>query len=480
MNKIHFLLSLLVICAFVLGACAAPATEVAEEAEAPVEVAEEAVVEETEEEVVTEEAVAEEAEAEEPVAEAEEVDPTGCNIEPPDSPVTINYFGWPFEIMEFYAAEMEKCSEVDNIDVEVQWLDFTGVTEQVDLALSGGGDSPYDILHGSNVEISAWSNNGWLMPLNDLIDKYGDEYDLDDISQTAWDIVTLDGNVYAIPATSNTLHLAYRSDLLEKNGIAVPTTYDEIIAACEVLADEDSIDVPFTLDLSAGWAWEIEFLSFIRSYGADYVNPDDNTAWFNGPEGVAAATKMKEVVDACMGPEGLAIGYETAEGYINNGSQAMVHLWASNTVSMYDPEQSDFADVIKFAPAAAPKPGSLLGGSAWVDAYGIPATTQNDPELVFLVLMEALDRESMVGAATQGIVTRTSIKEGLPNLAAASETIANGVGIYPPNLAVPLAQIALGNWLPFIGTGEMTPQEALDAAAEEYEAEAIAQGFITP
>ncbi|MEE8567694.1 MAG: extracellular solute-binding protein, partial [Anaerolineales bacterium] len=304
MKKIRYLLCLLVIGAFVLGACATPTAEVVEEAEAPTEVVEEV---EVEPEV--------------------EVDPTACNLAAPDAPVTINYFGWPFEIMEFYAAEMEKCGEVDNIDVEVQWLDFTGVTEQVDLALSGGGESPYDILHGSNVEISNWGNLGWLLPLNDLIDKYGDEYDLDDISQTAWDIVTLDGNIYAIPATSNTLHLAYRSDLLEQNGIAVPTTYDEIIAACEVLTDEDSIDVPFTLDLSAGWAWEIEFLSFIRSYGADYIHPEDNTVWFNSPEGVAAATKMKEVVDGCMGPEGLAIGYETAEGYINNGSQAMVHLW---------------------------------------------------------------------------------------------------------------------------------------------------------
>lgn len=446
MKKTRYLLILLVMGAVVLGACATPATEAPPTAP--------------------------------PATEVVAVDPEACNVAAPDSAVTINYFGWPFEIMEFYAAEMEKCGEVENIEVDVQWLDFTAVTEQVDLALSGGADSPYDILHGSNVEISAWGNNGWLLPLNDLVDKYRDEYDLDDISQTAWDIVTIDGNIYGIPATSNTLHLAYRADLFEKYNLAVPTTYDEVIAACEVLADDPDIDLPFTMDLSAGWAWEIEFLAFIRSYGADYINLDDNTATFNGPEGVAAATKMKEVVDGCMGPEGLATGYETAETYINNGSQAMVHIWASNTVSMYDPEQSDFADVIAFAPAAAPKPGSLLGGSAWVDAYSIPATTTNDPDLVFRILMESLDRQSMVGAATQGIVTRTSISEGLPNLSAASQTIANGVGIYAPLEAMPLAQAALGNWLPFIGTGEMTPQEALDAAAEEYTSEATAQGYL--
>ena len=28
-----------------------------------------------------------------------------------------------------------------------------------------------------------------------------------------------------------------------------------------------SIDLPFTMNLHAGWAWEIEFMHFIRSFG---------------------------------------------------------------------------------------------------------------------------------------------------------------------------------------------------------------------
>ncbi|MFV1859510.1 MAG: ABC transporter substrate-binding protein [Anaerolineales bacterium] len=441
MNRKYYLPSLLLLGAIVISACAKAATP----------------------EVVEEVAV---------------VDPTACNVPVPDSPVTITYFGWPFEIMEFYAAEMEKCGEIENIDVDVQFLDFVAVGEQVDLALSGGGESPYDILHMSNVEMANNSNNGWLYPLNDLIDKYRDQYDLDDIAAASFQGATVDGKIYGIPAINNTLHLAYRSDLFDKYGIDVPVNYDEVIAACEVLADEPSIDYPFTMDLSADWAWEIEFFAFVRGYGSDYLN-DDLTPAFNGPEGVAGLTKMKEVVDACMGPEGLAGSpYETAEVNLNNGGQAFIHVWASNTVSMFDPEQSDFADVIKFAPAAAPKPGGLLGGSAWTDYYGIPATTTNDPELVFLVIMEALDRESMERGADLGAVTRTSITKGLPNKPALSETVANGVGIYDTHPAVALAQAALWKFLPFVGTGEMTPQEALDAAAEDYIAEATAQGYL--
>ena len=92
--------------------------------------------------------------------------------------------------------------------------------------------------------------------------------------------------------------------------------------------------------------------------------------------------------------------------------------------------------------------------------------------------MEATDRQSQEEGAKIQPMTRLSVPEYLANAAAINETIINGVGIYDANPAVVLAQSALWNWLPFIGTGEMTPQEALDGAAEEYIAEATVQGYL--
>ncbi len=159
MNKVRYLISLLVIGAFVLGACATPAAEVAEETEAPTEV----------------------------VVEPEvEVDPEACNVAAPGSPVEINLIGWPFAATEFYADEVEKCEEVENITVNSQQLDFTAVVEQVNLALSTGDPSPYDIIHGTGTEFSTWGPGGWLLPLDDLIAKYSDQYDLADIPEGAF------------------------------------------------------------------------------------------------------------------------------------------------------------------------------------------------------------------------------------------------------------------------------------------------------
>ena len=66
----------------------------------------------------------------------------------------------------------------------------------------------------------------------------------------------------------------------------------------------------------------------------------------------------------------------------------------------------------------------------------------------------------------------------MPTLLAVNTTIADGVGPYEPNPAIALVQAALWGVLPLVISGDMTAQDALDAAAEAYIAEATAQGYL--
>jgi len=109
----------------------------------------------------------------------------------------------------------------------------------------------------------------------------------------------------------------------------------------------------------------------------------------------------------------------------------------------------------------------------------IPANTTNDPDLIFRTIMEAADARSQQEAAKVGMTTRLSVAEyGGPYLPAASQTIAEGIGIYDKNPAIAIVIAKLSEFLPLVGTGEMTAQEALDAAAAAYIEEAKAQGYI--
>ncbi len=415
-----------------------------------------------------------------PTLAQDDMDP--CVLDPPMEAAELNFIGWAFPITEFFAAELEKCNEVDNVTVNVQLLDSASAEEQTNLALAGGGDSPWAILHTTPTRMVVLSEFDALLPLNDLVEQYREEYNLDDIPQPVWDAATINGNIYGVPFLSNTLHLFYRTDLFEKHGLDVPTTYDEVIDACEVLQGEDSIDLPFTMNLHAGWAWDIEFLHFIRSFGGRYLDDETNMPAFNSDAGVAALTKMKEVVDGCMGAEGLTYSIDDSEIGMETGTLAFVHIWASRAANMDDPEKSDYVGIIGFAGSPAPNPDSgIVGGSAYIDAYSIAKRSGVDPDLAFRAIMETFDYEGQVGGAAHGAVVRTSVAEaghGGRNLPAMAVSLGQGVGGFSLNPAASLASNALSNWLPLVGTGEVTPEEALENAEAEYIAEATAQGYI--
>ena len=87
-------------------------------------------------------------------------------------PLLINMIGWTYPIIDFYADELEACNAVDNIDVNTQLLDSGSAHDQLRLALGTGGTSPYDIIMVTEGDIQSYVAEGWMMPLNDLIDKY--------------------------------------------------------------------------------------------------------------------------------------------------------------------------------------------------------------------------------------------------------------------------------------------------------------------
>ncbi len=402
----------------------------------------------------------------------------GCMIEPPESATTINMIGWTYPIIDFYADELEACNSVDNIDVNTQLLDSGSAHDQLRLALGAGGTSPYDIIMVTQGDIESYVAEGWMMPLNDLIAKYEDEYQISDI--LGIDDMTVDGNVYGLPMEQNTRHLFYRADLLEKHMIDVPETWDDVIAACGVLQAEDSIVIPFTTQLHAGWAWRIEFGDMLLGFGGKPLN-DDMTPAFNSDEGVMALNKLVEIADACMGEEGLTYSIDDSQIGIATGELAMAFTWASRAAAMDDPDFSDYVGGINFAPAPRAIEGAPHAATGGTGAgLGIPANIDDDPDLVFQVILEAMDEETMLRGANYGVITRQAVAAiaEARYLPAVFATISGGVeGTPVPAIGAVLNPI-WDQWLPQIVTGDMSAADLLDAAAAAYTTEATAQGFI--
>jgi ABC-type glycerol-3-phosphate transport system substrate-binding protein len=481
MKKCSGLLSILMVLSVVLTACGGTPETIIETVEVEKTVVETVIVEKEGETVVETVEVEKEVTVIETVEVEKEVivDPTECNLEPPAEQTEINMIGWSFPITDFYAEELEKCDKVENLDINTNLLASADAQEQVRLALSAGGDSPYDIVHSANAGVAEWAAAGWMMPLNDLVEKYWDEYNLGDIPEVAWDGATIDGQIYGVPIVANTFHLIYRGDVWDELGLEVPETFDDVIEICNTIGlDNPDWDMPFTINLSAGWAWEIEFFQMVRAYGGDFID-ENNNAVFNSEAGVKALEKILEVADNCMGPDGYSFGLNDQEVALQLGTLPASNNWASRAANMSDPERTDLSDVIAYAPAPRVTADSPRVASAWNDFYMIPATTTNDPDLIFRIIMEAADERSQRDAAEVGMTTRNSAAEyGGPYLPAALQSLAEGIGAYSKSPANGIVRAKLAEFLPLVGTGELTPQEALDQAAAAYTEEATAQGYI--
>lgn len=398
-----------------------------------------------------------------------------CNIPNPSEEVEIDVMGWEFPIISQYAEELEECEE-GNYSFNVQFLDSTEAQDA--MRLDGATGSPeFEIYQGSNSFIVEMANAGALMPLNDLIDKYSDEYGLDEIDPAFFDFASVDGNIYAIPMVSNTMHLFYNEPALTEAGVEVPTTFEEALAACPAI-QEAGYDTGFMYMLSAGWSWQIEFDSVLGSLGVDPIDPVTGQPNFNSPEGIEAANILKSMLDECGGTAAASYSTDDIQAAFQTGEIILGHTWASRAAAMDDPEASTEVGNIQFAPALS-SGGDTLAAPAYIDGYGIPVGSSVDPETVFLAILAAADRESQEAAAAFGLVTRNGVSnpEGPRDGEAAATSLVNGRG---PDLSHPAASIArakLGEALVTILDGTSV-EDALATAEEAYLEEANAQGLL--
>ena len=399
-----------------------------------------------------------------------------CAIPDPSDSIEIDVMGWEFPIITQYADELDDCEE-GNYSFNYQFLDSVEARNAMTQDAASGSPS-FELYQGSNAFISELANQGFIRPLNDLVDKYRDEYNLDQIDGAFWNMASLDGNIYAIPMVSNTMHVFYNEPALAELGLDVPSTFDEAFQTCAAIQDA-GYDIGFLYMLSAGWAWQIEFDSVLGSLGQTSIDPVTGQPNFNSPEGIEAATLLQRMWQECAPNAAGSYSTDDVQAAFQTGEAILGHTWASRAGAMDDPEASTVVGEIQFAPALGTG-GSTLAAQAYIDGWMIPANTPEDRvEAIFLAMLAATDLESQEAAAQFGLVTRTGVShpEGPRDAAAAEASLVNGRGADLTHPAAGIARAKLGEALVTILDGASV-EEALAAAEEAYLAEAAEQGLL--
>jgi raffinose/stachyose/melibiose transport system substrate-binding protein len=121
--------------------------------------------------------------------------------------------------------------ENPNVTIEVEALDDESYKTKFKAYATGGNMPDLVNIWCSPSFLDEVVAAGTLEPLN--ADDYADY----GFTEGSLDGVTYDGQIYGLPRNTDVLGFYYNKDLFEANGVEVPTTWDELLAAAQVFQD---------------------------------------------------------------------------------------------------------------------------------------------------------------------------------------------------------------------------------------------------
>jgi multiple sugar transport system substrate-binding protein len=277
-----------------------------------------------------------------------------------------------------------------------------------------------------------------------------------------------DGSYYGLPLDTNTRAFVYSPALLEQAGIeAVPTTVEEMVAACEKVTALGEGYYLFSDGGTSGW----NILPWIWTFGGDITDEaiTTSTGYVNGENTVAAIQFLKDMMDiGCFSDGYVGSGIDNWGGFFSGTIATMLEgPWLNSTA---DAQFPDFEVGTTTIPAGEGGPVSVVGGENIV----ISANSGHPEEaLAFLRFTQSEEYQiTMTGVGQLTVLNSLLDNEYFlehPYYGAFLEQLQTAKARTPhpkytdiENTLSEAAQLAL--------RGEMSAQEAMDLAAEAIDA----------
>jgi multiple sugar transport system substrate-binding protein len=161
---------------------------------------------------------------------------------PAQAEVSIMYAEWLSSLVEpgIAAYEAETGEKVNAIK-----LPGDGYVERVALDLSAG--TAADVIQMDSFVVSELASAGYVMPLGGLAESW-DQYQY--YSKGLLDVVSYDGQVYALPTDTDVRMLWYNKAIFEQAGIAMPWTpksWDDVLDTARTVKEKTGVENAFLI-----------------------------------------------------------------------------------------------------------------------------------------------------------------------------------------------------------------------------------------
>ena len=350
-----------------------------------------------------------------------------------------------------------------NLTADHQKINVQGMT---------GNPAEYTTAIIANSSIVALMVDDVIRPLDDLVAKHGQ-----DIQKHQ--LVTVGGDIMAVAFMANAQHLVFRADVLAEAGLTPPTTYEEMLAAAEVIRSTGLMKNPVGGAYKAGWNLAEEFVNMYIGHGGEFFEPGTAKVSINNQAGVDALNMMKALSDY-MNPDFLTHDSNATSAEWKAGNVAIMNMWGSRV----GPLQSDevAAEVASNTDIAGPMTvggGSIPASTLWWDGWTVAKNiSDEDAEATFLAMKHAV-RPEMLNDETS--LLAVWLIEGYEPTTASRGVVAAaqmGTKPYPMVSYQGLLHSALGAEIIDFMMGKEDAATALADVEAAYTAAATEKGYL--
>lgn len=250
-------------------------------------------------------------------------------------------------------ADFEKKFEAanDSIDLVVDCVSWNDIYTVVNTRIANG-QAP-DLL---NIDVFAdYQADGLLLPAKDWVSEetYAKFY------PSFLEQSVVDGTVWAVPDLASARALYYNKDILDAANVDVPTTWEELKAACEAIKASNPDVYPWGVDMTTDEG-QACFAYYAWNNGGGFVDADNNWA-LNSAENVEAVNYVVDLIKSGLTNTDPTneTRYDLQEMFASGKLAMMI---GPNQISKYCEENGG----INFGVASLPTNGDKAGASVGV------------------------------------------------------------------------------------------------------------------
>ncbi|MEM8830620.1 MAG: ABC transporter substrate-binding protein [Cyanobacteria bacterium P01_G01_bin.19] len=354
-------------------------------------------------------------------------------------------------------------------DIRFQIIEAPSDSNQVeDLYTSSFllGNSPYDLVYMDIVWTPKFAAAGWLQDVSDrLSEEEAQQYLEGDIAGGMYK-----NKLYRVPFRSDAGMLYYRQDLLEQAGYEPPETFKDLLDISQNLQQQGLIEWGYVWQGKQYEGLSAMFVEILQGSGAFWVDPDTLEVGLDLPEAISAVEFLRQAIASQVSPPGVTTyAEEETRLLFQNGKAAFLRNWPYVYSAALDSSIAGKYSIKPMVHAVGENSGACLGG--W--GIGIASSTKHADaawEVIKFLSSEESQREFVLDTgfvpSRQALFNDRAIVAKYDYYPKLLEVVQSSA-LRPPISQYAQASDILQRYLSAAITGKMTPEQAMQAAAQE-------------